>query len=402
VSQTSQHSKEKRSLQDLEGLPRSAARSLWRSRTEEVPHEERSGVGLLSKRFLPWLWNYLKVALLPRERFREYGAPLSSRPGIYRLPNDCVVALASDWGTGTASAYRVRDGIVAANPHVTIHLGDVYYSGTTREFRDYFLGAEDWPRGSLRPADSAHAAGTYALNANHEMYSGGAGYFNAALPALQQETSYFCLENDHWRILAVDSGYYAKSFPFLELIVDFIRLHKSVRRWLREVVFADSSDRRPVILLSHHQWFSAFDSEYKRLGKHLAPYMDRVLLWFWGHEHRFAGYAPFGFGSASVRARCIGHGGMPIELGDKIERQDRPLVFSDTRRAGRLDDVDIGFCGYAVLRFAGPALHIEYLDEHQTRLLEERWTLEADGAVGAVALGSLLETYDLPLEALVE
>lgn len=393
---------EKRRNEELKDLSRSAAESLWRTKKEEAAPAERRGMGFLRSRFLPWLWNYLKVAFLPRDRFREYDAPASQRPGIFEMPERCVVALASDWGTGTASAYRVRDGISARDPDITIHLGDVYYSGTRREFLDYFLGEDDWPRGSLQPQGPRGARGAYALNANHEMYSGGEGYFGAALPALGQQTSYFCLENAHWRIVAVDSGYYAKSFPFLELIVDFIRLHPAIRSWLKEVVFADPDDRRPVILLSHHQWFSAFDSEYRRLGRHVEPYLDRVLLWFWGHEHRFAGYAPFGFGDVKVRARCIGHGGMPIELGEDVRRRDRQLVFSDTRVAGRIDGVDIGFCGYSVLGFDGPELTIDYFDENGVHLLEERWSVGPTGSVsGSVTLGTRLEKYELPLEALV-
>ena len=107
-------------------------------------------------------------------------------------------------------------------------------------------------------------------------------------------------------------------------------------------MFADPGDRRPVILLSHYQWFSAFDSESRRVGSQLAPYLDRVLLWFWGHEHRFAGYAPFGFNGRLMRARCIGHGGMPIELGKLPKRSDRPLVFTDERQADMLDGEPIG------------------------------------------------------------
>ncbi len=384
-----------RSVTALRGLSRSAAQSLWRT------HQEiRGPSAFLGKNFLPWLWNYLKVVGTPRSAFPAYQAPTSARPGVFSIPDSCVIALASDWGTGTESAYRVSDAIRVAQPDITIHLGDVYYSGTADEYRKYFLGEEDWPRGRLRRAGPASALATYALNANHEMYSGGAGYFGAALPALGQETSYFCLENAHWRILALDTGYYAKSVPFLELIVNFIRLHGANRRWLEDVVFADATDRRPVLLLSHHQWFSAFDSEYKRVGDQLRPYLDRVLLWFWGHEHRFAGYAPFGFDGATVRARCIGHGGMPIELGKTPQRSDRPLVFTDERQAGVLEGEAIGYCGFAVLRLDGPALVVEYFDEMRKKLLEERWSAGAGGVNGAVALGGELKGFR-PLNELV-
>jgi 3',5'-cyclic AMP phosphodiesterase CpdA len=360
---------------------------------------------LLGKAFLPWAWNYLKVALLSRHRFASYAASpagQTGRPGVFVMPESCSVVLCSDWGSGTVNAYRVRDAIRALDPDITVHLGDVYFSGTPDEFRDYFLGCEDWPRGKLVPGAPGEARGTYLLNGNHEMYSGGAGYFDVALGSVGQEASYFAIENRHWRVVALDTGYYAKTFPLLELLPCFIRLHEANRRWLEEVVFSDPADRRPVILLSHHNWFSAFDTEYKRLGRQLLPYLDRVHLWFWGHEHRLAGYAPFGLNGGRVRARCIGHGGMPIEVGAKVKRRDRPLVFSDERRAGQVDDVSIGFCGFARLGFDGPDLVVEYIDENREKLLEERWSASTGGVKGAVSMQLQLQTYGLPIEALVD
>jgi len=368
-----------RSLADVRRTPRSAWRSLWRTHTPQPP--PRGAMQFLTKRIWPWLVHYLSVLLRPRHSFPTYGPEASPRPGVFPLPDKCLVALAGDWGTGTDSAYRVAKRIRALHPDVTIHLGDVYYSGTEREYRDYFLGEEDWPRG---------AVGTYALNGNHEMYSGGTGYFDAALKSLRQKTSYFCLESPAWRIVAVDTGYYARSVPFLELLLTgCIRLPSPNRRWLRDVVFADPADRRPVVLLSHHQWFSAFESEYRRVGKNLAPYLDRVVLWLWGHEHRFAGYAPFGRGRAPrVRARCIGHGGMPVELRHRSPRTDRNLVFSDERRARFVDGDPIGYCGFALLRLDGPDLRLTYVDEMGTNLLEEQWVARPDGASGTVAFVS--------------
>jgi hypothetical protein len=358
----------------------------------------RQRVALLTKTFFVWLWNYLKYAFRPRCRFATY-PPGTRSPGIYPMDDRYLVALAADWGSGTDSAYRVAQLIAdhQPKPDCTIHMGDVYYSGTAREFRDYFLPADAWPRGTRR---------TFALNGNHEMYSGGEGYFGTALPALGQEASYFCLENAYWRIVALDTGYYAKTLPLLELFdSNLIKLHRDIRAWLKDVVFPDPADRRPVVLLSHHNWFSAFDREYRRIGRQLAPYLDRVILWIWGHEHRFAGYAPFGFGGATVRARCIGHGGMPIELG-KAPRRERRLVFSDERDdPGATAEVGgkgrFGYCGFATLRFDARTLTVRYIDDKGTELLEERWSVGADGtARGSVSGGSDLTHY-LPLEALV-
>lgn len=392
-----------RTLGEVRGTPRSASRSLWRTHREPAPPPEpvpparrrRSSIVLLTQAVFKWLWNYVKYVFRPRRPFATY-APGSSL-GIYPMDDRCLIALAADWGSGTESAYRVGKLIADARPDCTIHMGDVYYSGTEREFNDYFLPTDAWPRGARR---------TFALNGNHEMYSGGDGYFGAALPALNQEASYFCLENANWRVVALDTGYYAKTFPFLELFdTNLIKLHRATRTWLEDVVFRDRADRRPAVLLTHHNWFSAFDSEYRRIGRQLAPYLSRVVLWFWGHEHRFAGYAPFGFDGGTVRARCIGHGGMPIELG-KAPRRERGLVFSDERVDPRATaevggEDQLGYCGFAMLRFDGPTLSVRYLDDTGAELLEERWTIEApDTLRGSVSGGAELKTFR-PLEALV-
>jgi hypothetical protein len=349
---------------DVRGAERGAARSLYRTL---VP-PQRKAKWLVDSAILHWAFNYLKVAFAPRHRFPRYDAPPADKPGIFPLPHTCSVALVGDWGSGTASAYRVMDQIREQQPDITIHLGDIYYSGTKEEVERYFLHPAAWHRGPY---------GSYALNANHEMYSGGEGYFDMILPAFNQQTSYFCLENDHWRIVGLDTGYYAKIFPFFELVFapKFLKVHKAIRQWLADVVFADETDRRPVVLLTHHQWFSAFESEYARFGKQLRPYLDRVVLWYWGHEHRFAGYGLHGRGKApKIRARCIGHGGMPVEL--ERPKRGRDLVFHDERsnQANTIKGEDIGFCGHALLTCDGDELVARYYDENGTTLLVERWT----------------------------
>ena len=50
----------------------------------------------------------------------------------------------------------------------------------------------------------------WALNANHDMYCGGYGYFGHLLPAIGQPASYFSLGNDFWRLIGLDTGYVAR------------------------------------------------------------------------------------------------------------------------------------------------------------------------------------------------
>ena len=259
---------------------------------------------------------------------------------------------------------------------MTIHLGDVYYSGTEKEYANYFLGKDDWPPGTIR---------TFALNGNHEMYSGGKGYFGSVLKALGQETSYFCLENEQWRIVAVDTGYYARTFPFLELLLHgLIRVHRENRRWLAQVVFADPRDRRPVILLSHHRGSAPLTPSTAGLegawlrtstasssGSGLTSTAAQATV-------RSPGAA------TAFRARSIGHGGMPIRVGREGKR-DRNLVFFDQRRAGDLEGEPIGYCGFALLSLAGPELRVSYIDEKGVKLVEEVWTMRGQEPVGTIA-----------------
>jgi hypothetical protein len=356
--------------------PASGAGAAWSLGQSIIDPPPRRAVDFLDRRILIWIWNYLKVAFTPRHVFPTYTDSSSAKPGIYQLPDNAKMALVGDWGSGTENAYHVMDLIrFKQKPNITIHLGDIYYSGQVDEVQAYFLGEDDWYRGER----------SFALNANHEMYSGGCGYFDHVLPALNQETSYFCLENEYWRVVAIDTGYYAKIFPLIELLLQ-TKLHDENLKWLHQVVFADESDARPVILLSHHQWFSSFDRGYSRLGHQLEPFLKNVAVWFWGHEHRFSGYAPYaGNGDVKVRARCIGHGGMPIEIREP-KRNNVPLVFVDHRQACEIDGEPAGYCGHSLLEFAGPRVSVRYYDELGNELLVEEWRSggRAGGAEGTV------------------
>jgi Calcineurin-like phosphoesterase len=387
-----------RSLDEVKGVPRSRALSLWRTAKEEValsrterqleyvsstagappghdayddePRRERKQPGFLRAAITKWITEYATHVFKGRRALPKFDLKKTR----YVIPPKVKIALAADWGTGTKSAYAVGDEISARNPDVTIHLGDVYYSGTAKEYRTYFLDPRYWPRGAL---------GTFVLNGNHEMYSGGEGYFEEALPELHQQTSFFCLENDFWRIVAVDSGYHSTR-GIRRLFGDSTKLDPVNVTWLQQI-FDEST--KPVILLSHHQLFSAFEGGYPKLGNQLEPFLDKVHLWIWGHEHKLAGYQAYAAdGKTMVRARCIGHGGMPIELGWKRTRPE-PVVFSDERFSNRIVRRSrLGYCGFAWLEFDGPTLTITYIDELGTELLEEEWRITAEGLRGNARL----------------
>ena len=376
------------------GTPRSASLSLWRTSQERARRQypesgpprtfadqvrsARDQVAFLAQSIVSWGLNFLLHMTEGRVPFPQYA---EGQSGIVTMPDVARIALAADWGTGTDSAYAVGSAIAADAPDITIHLGDVYYSGDHQEFANYFLPPDCWPRGSYR---------TFALVGNHEMYSGGHAYFDFALRTLGQPTSYFCLENANWRIVALDTGYDCTTGLRFVIGEDHTTVRGEVLGWLEKTIFANPADDRPVIFLSHHQWFSAFDSHgYPDVGRQLEPYLKRVALWFWGHEHRFAAYARVAPpGGTPVRARCIGHGGMPVEIGPPLIKanQDLKPVFLDARHHVNVGDAAIGYCGYAMLALNGPALTVRYFDEDRTLLLEETWTRGAQGLTGSAAI----------------
>jgi hypothetical protein len=304
--------------------------------------------------------------------------------------------MAADWGSGTTDAYAVAGSLAKMKPEITVHLGDVYYSGTADEFRTFFVPANCWPQGTFGAAnETPRAHGTYILNGNHEMYSGGEGYFGVGLGAYRQATSYFCLANKYWRLVALDTGYNCSKHWDLLLIKAHLKKDSTTLpgpniEWLKSTAFGSQADQRPVILLSHHQPFSAFPEDvYPQIVPPLSPFLDQVVLWFWGHEHRLALYGKY----QGVRGRCIGHGGIPVELPFPPPDPKVPLVVSDARPGRPIGGQQVGLNGFIVLSFGGPTLVVRYYDEQSSGdssafLLEERWEQQSPAKlVGSVQLG---------------
>ena len=124
-------------------------------------------------------------------------------PAEHQLAHRARLVLLADWGTGTPRARGIAelagqwlDQEPAIERHL-IHLGDVYYCGLPAEYQARFLN--DWP------ALGREGVWSWNLNGNHDMYSGGQGYFDLISSgsfAHQQGTSCFQLVNEHWQFVA--------------------------------------------------------------------------------------------------------------------------------------------------------------------------------------------------------
>ena len=240
---------------------------------------------------------------IPYVRYNDIGDfVLTARGTSMRL------ALISDWGTGTGTAVQVADLLARQQPDAAIHLGDIYYSGTAEECAQHFYNPV---RAALpdRPV--------FTLSGNHDMYSGGQGYY-ALLQRLGQPASYFCLRSpdQSWQILAADTGLHDRD-P-----IDAARALTQLDP-LEEAWHADKLLDFPgrSVFLTHHQPFSAF-AQLGPLAKHspINPNLmatharlaasGRIDAWFWGHEHSLRLYAPY---RGIMAGRNIGYGAIPVE-----------------------------------------------------------------------------------------
>jgi predicted phosphodiesterase len=254
----------------------------------------------------------------------------------FPMPNKTSIGLFSDWGTGRPAAIAVADQITRRNVEYMIHLGDIYYAGLVEEVKDRFLN---------KLPTSTKLRQRFALNGNHEMYSGGHGYFETVLPKFGQPASYFSLVNDHWRIIGLDTAHTDQD------------LNDPQVDWLKAQVAP--ADGRRNILMSHHQLFSGFQDEPGRILRRVAPLLDsgKIHFWFWGHEHKHIIYKKH----RGVKARCIGHGAIPyLPPGTNLAHPEFKVDFVNNRL--RTDSVQ-AVNGCAVLKLNGASADVAYVDE---------------------------------------
>ena len=314
------------------------------------------------------------------------------------------LVLFGDWGTGMADAAgkvidQVRRHVEPADGEVhVVHLGDTYYSGTPLEARKHVLDL--WPV-TARESDRV---GSWALNGNHDMYSGGYGYFDTVLgdPRFGRQrshgrpTSWFHLKGRRtWDVIGLDTAYQDPVAAFhaghLFLFGRLGFLHGSQAAYVNDL---GAGPHRRLLLLSHHQLFSAYDSDINKdnvLRDRLRPALDRTVdAWFWGHEHNCLAYEPF---RGVTAARVIGHGALPTQVrteppGTTLDEPHR--VVKPTPPAGAAPDHPVRAVrweyrdydededgrrwakhGYAVVDMSPGALRVRHIDENGEVYVDE-------------------------------
>ncbi|TVY05599.1 metallophosphoesterase family protein [Paenibacillus cremeus] len=221
--------------------------------------------------------------------------------------NKLKIGFIADWGTGQEDADWLLAEVMKHSPDLLIHLGDIYYSGTKEEAKTNFLDL-------IQKYVNQKKTRVFTLSGNHDMYSGGEGYYQL-LQQLGQPASYFCLRNDYWQFQAMDTGLNDASplsahasIPYLDPLETDWHIHKLL-----------TSDKRKTVLLSHHQLFSDVgvgeDSQGQKLvfNPHLQAsfhnLMSQVECWLWGHEHNLILFHPY---LNLQRGRCIGASAFPV------------------------------------------------------------------------------------------
>lgn len=343
-----------------------------------------------SRKLTDFLWlnifgfayHYLKSRFGPRHAYQYY--PSGEETGIFKMPlqNETTqVALLSDWASDTPESDKIGAIVAAHKPDFSIHLGDIYFVGAPSEVHDNFISPKaSWPRGKW---------GSLALSGNHEMYSNGDAFFKTLLPTMgvrqgdsvsTQKAGFFCLENDYWRIIGLDTGYTSVERPLIEILSPpDCHLRKEQLSWLKNQLHLENpNDRRGIIFLSHHPPFSLFRKAFPKPAQQLSQLFGdflRPVLWIWGHEHRLVGYQETKVAKLPIHGRCIGHGGMPVEI-DAPKTDTDSIVFYDQRKRKSLRRVDVGYNGFAWLKFTNEKLDIEYRDIEDKIVVTESWEVD--------------------------
>lgn len=250
-------------------------------------------------------------------------APFVDTPAVIEIADNVNIAVVGDWGTGTsyrtdnqpAPAKKVADAMLQRNPHYTIHLGDVYYSGQPDEEQRNFLAV--WPLGSK---------GSFTLNSNHEMYAGAKGYFGTTLKdpkfAAQNGCSYFALRNANWLVIGLDTAYHADELQLYQ----HGQLDPGQCAFL-QTLLADAGSRK-IILLTHHNGLSLDGATPTALWGQLVPALaQRDVWWYWGHLHAGVAYATK---ASTVRPRCCGHGAVPSGAPEMLKSNPAAVWYENT------------------------------------------------------------------------
>jgi len=310
-------------------------------------------------------------------RFKAQGQSfpyIENKKPVVLFDHDLRIAIIGDWGTGEEPALNLLRQVKAQSPDLILHLGDIYYSCTQQEAAKNFL---DICR-SIFKSDFP----IFTLCGNHDMYSGGDGYY-WLLRQIKQEASYFALSNPDWQLLAMDTGH--NDCNPITVSSYMTSLNAAELSWLLDKIKTAGS--RKTILLSHHPLFSAFGA-VGRLGgqpyaynpnlyKNFSGVLDQITWWFWGHEHTLAIYKQY---IGLKRGRCLGCSAVPVFKNQQSYSLNRemvtlnPGVFPNWETAAQLGNNGTDYShAFAIVTLRGSQGIAEYFEVPINQTASQLW-----------------------------
>lgn len=295
----------------------------------------------------------------------DYYKPFPSTPANVSITGQDTlkVALFGDWGVGNytdgnlpdSPAIMIMNQIKAMAPDMSIHLGDVYYAGTSDEEQDRLVDV--W---------NPSPKGNFTLNSNHEMYDGANGLIKTALgsPAFkdQQGTTYFKIEFGNWVIFGLDSAYFTKSKLFMDgALTDPGQL---------DFIKAAELEGKRVMLFTHH-------NPIPEIGRGEAlPLLKQVTdavtpdYWYWGHIHNGIVYnSPDLLGD--IKGRCLGNAAIPMGGASWFKNNPNIAYYTDTPLPNPTpDQANRVTNGFAILEFSQNGVTETWYDQNGTQLWE--------------------------------
>lgn len=105
------------------------------------------------------------------------------------------------------------------------------------------------------------------------------------------------------------------------------------------------------------------------------------VVWIWGHEHRLGVYEKFSKdGGLMAYGRCLGHGGMPVDVGTP-DSTKAPLKFYDPRTHALDSKTQVGQNGFVTATIRGAVMTLDYRDIDNKQLLVEQFTATGAGSL---------------------
>jgi len=253
-----------------------------------------------------------------------------------------------------------------------------------------------------------------------------------------QKTTYAAFENQYWRVIMLDTGYTSWTGNISLNFTYNTRQLPPVITWLKDVVkVGDPFDKRGIVFLTHHGGISAFWQAFhatpKQLGK-IVP-KSKTVVWLWGHEHRLVAYKPNNYHGLNAHGRCIANSGAPTLLhkftrpskhdskhirhgkeklfwydnrlyqninstvapateADALMRgASQYLAFTSKKKNGVWVQAE-GYNGFAMLRFKGPKLTIDYhslLKRNKQGIIPNRTQVIASEVFVVATNGSVIQ-----------